>query len=279
DLSIEALDVSFANRNGQLIGDATFHPNAALTRIVQHVQLLPASPPVLKSVATAVVEINHALITEYATPDVILRVKRGTSTVASYAVDYNVAVLDVPVVPPAADFQALVSVSAFIGLPSPKLALDPNDAVVTVPKDGSPPNFADLKAAVEKVLSQDPGGAPDLAELTLAQCRHIAHEIAWNRHIHPLPKPVRTLEEMYTAPVSSEANNERLKFEAERMKYRGVHDAEAEVLVKYVVALSAALACEKRSHNATKAGLRFPIRPDVVSPNGKIKEAEIIVEN
>jgi hypothetical protein len=59
-----------------------------------------------------------------------------------------------------------------------------------------------------------------------------------------------------------------------------MNDAQAEVLAKYVYSLSAALACEDASVNATRAGLRFPIQPSQpAAADGKIKEAEVVLKN
>ena len=78
--------------------------------------------------------------------------------------------------------------------------------------------------------------------------------------------------------MSQENSNARVQFEGALAQYRAARDAEAEVLAKYIFTLSAAIACENKSKAAALAGLRFPIRPDVIQ-DGKIQEAEVVLQN
>lgn len=281
NLTIEAFDVSFAHLGGQPIGTASFNPVPALSSIIQHVRM-EGVPPGLEpqAVATAVIEVN-APWPEYTTSDVFLRVRRGSKRIAVNAINYNVAIRDVSSLPAPEAYASLAPVGLYLSLPPPGRELDPSDAYVELPKDGSPPNFADLKGAIEKVLAKDPGAGapPELTQLTSAQCRHIAREIAWNRHLDPLPLPPRSLGEMYTAPVGGDADTARKTFEAELVRYRAVLDSRAEVLARYIFSLSAALACEKKSRDAGLAGFHFPVRPGATTPAGKIKDAKVVLEN
>lgn len=281
DLSITVYDRSFADPKGKttVLGTAVYDPDPSKSTILQHHVLVPP-PPGPAPVATAMAVMNvppgyH----EYVNPDLRLSVKRGTRTLVDQRLDYNVDVArGVPLPPqnPGA-YAGLAPVAAYVALPDPGVGLDPSRAYVSLPADGSPPNFDDLKAAVLKVLAQDPGGAPDVTALTPAQCRHIAYEIAYNRDLDPLPAPLRSLEEMYTAPVDDDAEADRKKFEADLLTYYSLHNGQAETLSKYVFALSAALRCEKMSDDAAHAGFAFPVLPGVAASAGKIAESSVVL--
>jgi len=278
------------------------------TDIVQHRRPIPPSPPDnftwdMKAIATAVIVISSPPPLEYAEPDVILELKWGTVAdpdnarlISRFSIGYNVAVRDVETWPPndpdprnpvllLNEFQNIPaeSVATYVTLSDPsKLTFDPNDAFVTLPRDGSPPNFEDLRTAVNIVISKDPAGVIDPPDLTPAQARHIAYEIAWNRHIEPLPRPPSTdaLESMYTSP-SAEDDAARAKFEASLTTYGTTHDAKGETLAKYVFSLSAAFAAARASAAATRAKLTFPVQtqPGAVAPPGAIDEVSVALKN
>jgi hypothetical protein len=288
------------------------NPAAAIpdrqTDIVQHRRPNPILPAGnftwnMKAIATAVIVITAPPALEYAEPDIIVEVKWGTVAdpgsarlIARFSIGYNVAVRDVSSWPPSdpdpRDPALLVnafqnipaeSVAAYVSLPDPsKLTFDPSDASVALPRDGSPPNFEDLRTAVNLVISKDPAGVIDPPDLTPAQARHIAYEIAWNRHVEPLPRPPSTerLEAMYTSP-SSDDDNARAKFEASLTTYSTTHDAKGEALAKYVFSLSAAFAAASKSRTATRAKLTFPVQPQpgAVAPPGAIDEVSVALKN
>jgi hypothetical protein len=288
DLKIEAWDVSFTKPKVNVnvdppIGSAEFDANPSATRIAQHWLPVLVFPPA--ATATAILEIT-APSPEYADADILLRVTRGTKLVGLYEVEYNTAVSSVGSIPSPPDTPPAVSpydgvgvTGLVIGLPAPELAVDPNDAFVTLPKDGSPPNFDDLKSAVEKVLAQEPGGAVDLTSLSPAQCRHVAYEIAWNRHVAPLPSPSPELEILYTTDAPGFDDKAHQIYQAELMKHRATHDAKAEALAIYIYSLVAALVCEQKSATAAATGFGFPVRPGAVSPTGKVKDAHVVLKN
>lgn len=282
-LIIEVADASFTDPTGK--GSYAL----AVIKIVQHtMQVGPVTE--LLPVATAIIVLPDSTLVEYAEPDLMLyidiKLKNGAMIIQRFPVDYNVAVAEVDTIPDnPAGFRDLEPVAAYVALPISQLGLEKTDAVVVLPKDGAPPNFKELLDAVKKVLAGDPGKKVkvDLATLSLARCRHIAHEIAWNRHVAPLPLvSADALERMYTVSgeesEGKERANARLQFEAALTQYRAVHDAEAEVLTRYIVALSAAIACENKSVAAKGAGLRFPIQPGV-SQSSQAQEAEVALEN
>jgi hypothetical protein len=304
-LRIEAFDVSFGKPlGGDSIGSAVFVPDvptpgggppstipAPTSGIAQHRRVEPPpNPPalpsttVLKAVATAVIVVNRppSDANEYVDPDIILKVTRGPNTVATIPVDYNVAVIDTGAapVPDPVNYPTLEAVAGFIQLVDPT-RLQPGDASVTLPKDGTPPSFADLLSAVRAVMERDPGLGPPtpaaIAAITPAQARHIAFEIGWNRHIDALPDLDQpTLEDVYTLPSASSSSSVtiRQQFEADRQIYRVSHDAQSEALVKYVFALAASFAAEKLSLDGSSVGFTFPVVPGETL-SGKIKDVKV----
>jgi hypothetical protein len=146
-----------------------------------------------------------------------------------------------------------------------------------LPEDGTSPNFANLRTAVEAVLNADPGSTAGIANLTAAQCRHIAYEIIWDREAYPLPVPRKVsltnqdLERIYTGPQTSDSDDERDRriFEGDLLTYYTKHNAEAERLKTFIFSLSAAIWCENQSRQATRAGFHFPVFPN--PPKGEAK--------
>ncbi len=308
-LTITADEISFAHPEGEQIAQAQYLPaDTPNSRISQHFTFGPDLDPItglpiltFQAVATAFIEVPPGR-DEYGTSDLRLKVERGGREIMDRTVHYNVhtvfmdpipePIIPDPLHPDAEDPYADPDldedeyVGVHLGLPAPEVQLDPNVAHMELPSDGSPPNFDTLRAEVEKVLADDPGGVPDLTQLTLTQCRHIAHEIVWNRQQYPLPVPARSLEELYTTPpqprdmeVEIEITVERKKFEAELFGYYATHNGEAERLTRFIFSLSAAIFCEQESERAKRVSFHFPVRPTVTDNSGKIKEARVILLN
>lgn len=314
-LSITAVDLSLTHPTppgdptdvNQVIGTASVSSSPNPT-IVQHLSppppisiLIPAGTP--QAVATAAILVNSPatpLDREYLEPDVVLHITRGTQTVAIHPINYNAVVSNpatFPVTP--AEFQALEA-SLYVALPSPAQDLNPNEAFLTLPPDGSPPSFQDLLAAVMAVVRQDPSDPhtppladppdPDavalLSSLSVAQCRQIANEIVYNRRLDPNPVPSPSLEELYTiepgeSSITSSLETARQTFESALLQYDATHDARVNVVTNFIAALSAAIANEVASAGAPHAGLAFPVRPDLgtMTPTGKIAESLAVLGN
>lgn len=283
-LSIAAHDASFNNPTGSgaAFGTATYiaptlpaspsvnpapvqDPN---NRITQHFSLTP-SPPIppsliplsarsFSAIATAVIQIpDPPAGGEYRTADIRLEITRGGNEIAHKPIYYNVPVAPAPIPADPNAFPGLQPISLHLALPS---SAQPS-ATVLLPENGTAPNFANLRTAVEAVLSADPGSTAGIAALTAAQCRHIAYEIIWDRMAYPLPLPKRSLEEIYTGPQASDSDDERDRriFEGDILTYYNKHNTEAERLKTFIFSLSAAIWCEKKSINATQAGFHFPV--------------------
>jgi hypothetical protein len=273
-LTITARDISFSNPEGVLVGQISDPPEPG--QIVQHIGLVPF-PPGLQPAATAILQVvPPAGHPEHATIDVLLEVRRN-GALLERTVHYNVPVIET--VPPITEIDDEAdNVAAYVALPAPG-GLQADAPYVFLPADGTPPNFDELRAAVEAVLANDPGAGsqPDLSTLTPAQCDHIAREILANRSRRPLPQPPRTISELYLPSDSETLSGERDRFEAELLAYHGVLEAEAARLARYIFALSAALYNEDRTREAEQVRLRFPVRPGAEDGEGRIAQAEVVL--
>lgn len=291
NLTIKVYDVSYAApADGELIGSAAFAPppfppNPA-TQIVQHL-----TPPFLilplESVATAVIPYGGPPSgAEYISPDLRIEFDRtGAPTVFDPRIYYDVNVFfsGIPLLP--ADYQLIPddAVSAFVTLPP---TTNPAAVSLTLPTDGTPPNYTDLLNAVTTVLSQDPAlpvTPAEIAALTVDQCRNIAYEIVYGPQ-PALPTPPDVLENLYTDPPNSgtytDTNEQnRLLFQGKLAGYYGPNDATALQLTNYVYSLAAAVYCELKSQNAASALVEFPVNPNATPPPTlpTIAEAQIVV--
>ena len=260
-LSITAHDLSFTDPTGAAtpaLGPATYivptlpdspSPNPTPvqdpdTRIVQHFSITESDDlPVFfernfLAVATAIIEIpDPPAGGEYRTADIRLEITRGGNEIAHKPIYYNVPVAPAPIPGDPNDFPGLQPISLHLALPS---SAQPSPSVI-LPEDGTAPNFAVLRTAVETVLNADPGSTAGIANLTAAQCRHIAYEIIWDRESYPIPLPKRSLEEIYTGPQASDSDDERDRriFEGDLLTYYTRHNAEAERLKTFIFSLSA----------------------------------------
>ena len=122
------------------------------------------------------------------------------------------------------------------------------------------------------MLNAEPGNLNGIADLTLADARHVAREITWDRNAFPLPAPDRSLERIYTGPhaANSDEERDRQMFESDLAIYYVAHDTEADRLTNFVFALSAAIWCEERSTNAEVVGFVFPVIPDQTDVFGMV---------
>ena len=281
DLRIIARDIQYSVPQPVEIGRAEHDPTSGPRWIVQH-EINGALVPV----ATAAIVVNELPgRPEFDSLDLSLKIDRAGRQITDSKLHYNVAVRPTtPLLDPddPDDWAGLEPVGLYLALPRAFVGPDPGLPYIELPIDGSPPPFDDLLEAVETVFAQDPGGMPDLASLTPAQCDHIAHELVWNRHAEPLPEPPRSLEELYTSTTRSGfpemfIDADRNRFEAEITSYYARHDAEARQLASYIFALSAALYAERKSLNASRVAFRFPVVPGVAPTTGKIVEAEAIL--
>lgn len=232
-LSITAHDLSFTDPIGAAtpaLGPATYiapalppippiPPSRSIapiqdpdTRIVQHFSI--TTDPITRidtareffAVATAVIEIpDPPAGGEYRTADIRLVITRNGNEIAHKPVYYNVPVAPAPIPANPNAFPGLQPISLHLALPS---AAQPSGALI-LPEDGTAPNFATLRTAVETVLNKDPGSTAGIANLDSAHCRHIAYEIIWDRMAYPIPLPKRSLEEIYTGPQASDSDDER----------------------------------------------------------------------
>ena len=223
-----------------------------------------------ESVATAVIEFTP---TSGGTIFENLLLVATWVTGGGQAIAINQNYYDVPLQPgpiPAPDTWATLPPSLYLTLPAPAA---PGSTNFSLPSNGTPPNFDDLKTAVLAVLAIDPGGTPDLGKLSFAQCQNIAYEIVWSQQ-PPLPTPPEAIEDMYTnppnngqlmstggSPTPNQDEGDREQFEAKLTGYYSLANATADRLTSYVFSLAAAVACEETSLAATQVYLEFPANP------------------
>ncbi len=274
DLTIAVRDLTVANTDGVPLGTASGLADlgepfdVSKQQILQHWFDFFGVPVPLPS-ATAIIETKpppqHP---EYPTPtsfDIVLELKRDAVPIGDHAIDYNVQTVQFEPLPPNQSAYFPLQASAFVALP-------PADVSGTLthldlPADGQPPNFVDLKRAIDQVLSLDPGGTglEQAAPLTPAQCRLIASEIVWNRKTFPPPVPPRPLGVLYQQPDDPSSDDaqklaqERQRFEGELTGYHATHDADASRLAGFVFAASAAVVCERLSGATAQAAFPFPV--------------------
>ncbi|GCE06809.1 neuraminidase-like domain-containing protein [Dictyobacter aurantiacus] len=181
--------------------------------------------------------------------------------------------------------------SFYLTLPAPPA--NSNAVNLTLAGNGTPPPFHQLFAAVQSVLSATPGGSTDLATLTEAQCRKIAYEIVWSQQkpLPTVPDPQdRPLESLYTNPPNNGAllngkdpnknEGDRQQFEGDLQAYYARPNAQAERLVGYVYALSAAFACFALSQQATTMRFQFPIIVEPAkAPAAGIDQGAVLLTN
>ncbi|WP_373509400.1 neuraminidase-like domain-containing protein [Thiocapsa sp.] len=309
-LSIRAFDLSFGNSaDGALVGQAqgAWIPNAGINavgpaftpanqRIVQHFSEYFPGPDVrLEAVATAIIELNPPPPTEFNTADLRLEIKQGTQLVAYERLDFNVKVeADAPISNDPLTYLTVDPPAVVVTLPDPGVALDPNAAFVELPPDGTPPKFARLREAINKVLSQDPAFGATLANrspLTVAESRQVAREIIWNRQIAPPPERPngRRLEDMYTRPPTDmsmsnddrdRADMDRKQYEASLLGYYALQNANSDRLAQYVFAASAAVWAEQQSANPGRVGLRFPVETGTPpTPGATFRQVDAVILN
>ena len=285
-LEITLTDRSFADPAGRdaghVLGTAEYlvegDPNAT---IVQHPD--PAIPGLRAPVATAVIELASPLpFTEYDSVDLAFVVRRTVGanppqTIQVKEVHFNVDVQTgaAPADNAPATYAALGPTAAYVFLPKPLVGLAPGVAFVDIAADGSPPPFAAVLSAMTTVLAADPGAAaaPTLAELTPAQCRHLAWEIVSNRTLDPLPLPSGDLERLYAGGDETA----RQRFEADLVTFYAVHSTNADVLAKFAYSVAAGTECRARTQQATQVGLTTPVFPGIVPASGAAPVAAVVV--
>jgi hypothetical protein len=301
-LTITAYDLSCGDpKVGTKVGDASFlpPPNPATpwipdpaTRIVQHFTT-PVFPllPSPEAVATAVIDPNllPAGYKEYVSPDLRLEISSNGTTILDKNFYYDVTTVPGPV-PATASFPTLPAsdVGVYLKLPRP---VAPGLASLDLSDDGSPPNYKALTDAVNAVLAADHQPVPPavLGKLTPEQAHHIAYEIVWGPQ-DPLPAPPSNnvpagwddIGALYTLEVNdgsigNQLEQNRQQFEGNLNSYYATHNAKVDRLARFIFALSAAVACETLSQNATSALVQFPVNPGTIGTQTTIDSAEVVL--
>jgi hypothetical protein len=285
-LSISVLDRSYNHPEGALIGTATYSSQTSATNIVQHLWK-ETNPPKKhwESVATAVIEVPVG--PEYASLDLKVVVYRGGQVLRTFDWHPNATTLTATQPPTKASYPTLFPVTAYLAIPDPSQAVDPDPAHIELADDGLTPSFDQLATAVAIAHAKNPGATPNLAALTVPQCLALAYEITWDHSLYSLPllppTPPMSLEVMYTLdyvypPAGGTARNASAAQSAVDA-FTAVHTAQwnnaATRMSQYIYAYSAALACADASRNATAALLSVPVHTAGNAEPGKIAEVEI----
>jgi hypothetical protein len=273
-LEISLSDRSFGNPAGgdaaHQLGTARYltegDPNATIVQHLRPPALLDRAP-----VATAAIEVPDPLpFAEYQNADLALVVTRTAGanppqTIQIKEFHFNVDTVTgtLPGNNSPITYAGMGPPAAYLYLPKPLIGLAPGTAHVQVPTDGSAPPYAAVRAAIQTVLAADPGaGAPSLADLTPAQCRHLAWEIVANHALDPLPEPDGDLEKLYLG----DDETARQQFEADLVTYYATQAGNADVIAKFAYAVAAAEACRQLSQSASRAGLAVPVFPGLAGP-------------
>ena len=234
-----------------------------------------------KALATAVIPLNS--LPTYVNVRVIAT--RDSDTLPVDQTFYNV-VCETGALPDPSQYQNIPGnqTGFYLSLPPPPL-----DTFVslTVPSDGSPPDFDELIKAINAVLANEPTLPQHPEELIAspANCRRVAYDIVWS-YQNTLPDPPDVLEDMYTKPTNpggsggnggqNNLEQDRIKFEGSIQSFYSTRNADAERLAKFVAAASAAVYCEESSLNSTSALLDFPVDPS--APFETAVESELRVQ-
>jgi hypothetical protein len=263
--------------------------------IIQHVEPVGENTifgtvyvPIPASVATAIIPLTIAVPAPPANTFLDVTV---VATRSGVSIPVNNDFYDVIVSPGAAptpdqyQSQPQQNTSLYLTLPPPP---NLNTIDLTIPTDGTAPNFDLLYKAMSSALTNDtnfPAGAT-LDNLSPNDCSRMAYDIVWSQQGNTLPPPPDALESLYTNPPNpggSGGNGSTNNLEQDRQKFEGTvssfyatRNATAERLTKFVAAASAALFCEKTSLNSKTALLEFPVDP--VSSFAASVESELLLE-
>ena len=254
----------------------TFRSNLS-SGIVQHVEETTIGPfqvPIPASVATAIIPMTIPIPLPPANSflDVTVVATRG-----AVSIPLNNDFYDVIVSPGAAptpnqyQSQPQQNTSLYLTLPPPP---NLNSIDLTIPTDGTAPNFDALYTAMTQALANDTNfrAGTTLDNLSLTDCSRMAYDIVWSQQGNTLPPPPDALESLYTNPPNpggstgsdggtDNLEQDRQKFEGTLSSYYATRNATAERLTKFVAAASTALFCEKTSLGSTTALLEFPVDP------------------
>jgi hypothetical protein len=285
----DALDKSIQALGNSIIQDIAELPDTTVPVLSQIPILQPSS------VATAVIIVKPLNPLPSTLYDVRFEFKAGDLNIPDSIIDYNIQVVTHDLVTDQSVYSGMTA-STYFSLPVQILHLPSNSAFIALDPNGRPPEFSQLRNAIDIILSKD-HPITDKSQksrlavrdnpLTPAQSLQIACEITWNRSLYPIPTPGGDIYTMYTIlldsnhnkiPVSTEVDNSRKKFESDLQNYHLQHDSEAARLAGYVTAASAAVACERLTSEATLAGITFPVETDSATPSITFPHASVVLQ-
>ncbi|KAJ0417374.1 hypothetical protein BJY00DRAFT_208386 [Aspergillus carlsbadensis] len=231
------------------------------------------------SVASAVVLLNRPARLEYGSFDLNVKITRNDNLALLSKIEYNAnPVVSVRLEPPLLGRQLdafQLAAAAYISVPAVSLSnLNPNTAIPDLTGSGRVWEFTTIVNATNAVLTQDRRAGDELDDLKLenrsqplsiAESKHIAAEIIWNRVIFPPPQfpSIEKLYEWYTkADATSAPSDEpgRKQFEGEAAAYTATQNSEVDRVANFVFAASAAIFAERTTRSGSQIGFDFAFR-------------------
>ena len=199
----DGASVTLSN-NVNLANNATVTFQSDLSsEIMQHVEPLGVGTifgtvyvPIPASVATAIIPLTLSIPEPPANSflDVTVVATRGGVSIPINNDFFDVIVTQGSApTPDQYQSQPLQNTSLYLTLPAPP---DTNTIDLTIPTDGTAPNFDDLFTAMTKALANDtnfPAGTT-LDNLSPADCTRMSYDIVWSQQGNTLPPPPDTLE-------------------------------------------------------------------------------------
>ncbi|MEM9884344.1 MAG: neuraminidase-like domain-containing protein [Bacteroidota bacterium] len=219
--------------------------------------------------ASVVVDVTSLFTGEYESKDLRVEITRNGSVILDKVFNFNILTFDLA---PGAQYK---KPSLYIPIPIPEDSL--SSASLDLPNDGSPPSLANLKSAVNAVISAN-GGSTPIENLTLDEIRFISKELAWAQGENDPPRP-NNLKKLYKNPDAEDKEARvqmRSQWESELQGYYAQAEGIAKQITQYIVAAKYAIINQKSSKEVKEVLFRFPLRPGTTDVN-KVRELAVIL--
>ena len=254
-LDIDFFDISFSDLN----------PTTPILSITGSTDIQQNSG---ESAATGVFSISTGSA-EFDSIDLRVVVKRGTTILLDTILGYNI------------ELESSVPGNIHKAKPGAYIFLPPKDAKLSslFPKPGEPWNYTNLRKALlndsslgdpsyDGVLFKETGNASyDLSTLTLAECAHLAREIATGERDNYPPIPNKKNWKLYTTDGSDPDEDVKEKFYNARVQllsnlesHQKREEATAKELTHYIWALACAEWAARESEGVEDILFRFPVQ-------------------
>jgi hypothetical protein len=268
------------------IGSATYNVPGQTDTIYQPLFTPKSGPQELAAAAAAVIPVPQAIVNQYTSPEslinVVLSVQRNNVTLVDHSINYDVR-LDASLTPPTT-LALDGTIGLYLALTDP--ALD-NTAYLLPPSDGTPPAYNDLDTAIKAILAEDPASAVNRANLSPADCLHIARELVSNRTVRPLPAPLVgvanppatvDLANLYSSDGTG-TDTDRAQFQGALQGYYSQLSGDANRMAGYVYAWSMARRCHELTRSAANAAISVPVLLNSPGSPGLQAKATVVLGN